>query len=173
MKRYLSRLSLVASALGTALRRAAVATPVLLVAGIVSAQTQVRWSSAVVGREREWYSSAEARSLADSVLLYQSPQGGWPKSTNLAVPPRTPEDIPRPGDGRANSIDNDATTLPMQFLARVTHATGEVRYRESFARGIDYLLAAQYPNGGWPQFFPPGEGYYSHITFNDDAMVHV
>ncbi|MGB7327342.1 MAG: pectate lyase, partial [Rubripirellula sp.] len=32
---------------------------------------------------------------------------------------------------------------------------------------------AQYPNGGWPQFWPLREGYYSHITFNDGAMIRV
>ena len=37
----------------------------------------------------------------------------------------------------------------------------------------DYLLASQYENGGFPQFFPLKKGYYTHITFNDDAMIHV
>ncbi len=134
---------------------------------------QVRWGPAVLQQQPAWYGSAEAHAVADSVIQYQSPQGGWPKSTDLAVPPRSAEDIPPPGGGRANSLDNDATTLPMQFLARVAQTTGEVRYREAVARGIDYLLAAQYPNGGWPQFFPLRNGYYSRITFNDDAMVRV
>ena len=61
----------------------------------------------------------------------------------------------------------------MEFLALMTHATGDARYRAAFERGVDYLLAAQYPNGGWPQFFPLREGYYSRITFNDNAMVRV
>jgi PelA/Pel-15E family pectate lyase len=34
-------------------------------------------------------------------------------------------------------------------------------------------LPAQYPTGGWPQFYPPGTGYHRHITFNDDAMVRL
>ena len=50
---------------------------------------------------------------------------------------------------------------------------GEARYRASFLRGFDYLLAAEYPGGGWPQFFPLRAGYYSRITFNDNAMVNV
>ena len=32
---------------------------------------------------------------------------------------------------------------------------------------------AQYPNGGWPQFWPRPKGYYTHITYNDNAMVNV
>jgi PelA/Pel-15E family pectate lyase len=106
-------------------------------------------------------------------MQYQSPQGGWPKSTDLATPPRTPDDSPPLDRGRANSLDNEATTLPMAFLARVAHATGEAKYRDSFLRGVDYLLAAQYPNGGWPQFWPLRDGYYSRITYNDGAMIRV
>lgn len=105
------------------------------------------------------------------MLKYQSPQGGWPKNTDLARPPRSPKDVPQPGESLANTIDNGATTLPMQFLARVVKATGEERYELSFRRGIDYLLAAQYPNGGWPQFWPLRKGYYSRITYNDNAMI--
>jgi PelA/Pel-15E family pectate lyase len=131
----------------------------------------IRWGEAVLRQQSQWYGSAEARAVADSVIQYQSPQGGWPKSTDLAMPPRTPDDIPPPGRGRANSLDNEATTLPMAFLARVAHATGEAKYRKSFFRGVDYLLAAQYPNGGWPQFWPLRKGYYSRITYNDGAMI--
>lgn len=133
----------------------------------------IRWGGAVLRQPPQWYDSAESRAVADSVLQYQSPQGGWPKSIDLARPPRTPGDVPRPGDGRANSLDNEATTLPIAFLARVAHATGEATYRNAFLRGVDYLLAAQYPNGGWPQFWPLRNGYYSHITYNDGAMIRV
>lgn len=38
---------------------------------------------------------------------------------------------------------------------------------------MQYLFEAQYPNGGWPQFYPLRKGYYTHITYNDDAMVGV
>jgi PelA/Pel-15E family pectate lyase len=136
------------------------------------ASATISWRRCLSQRP-EWYASDEARSVADSVIQYQSPQGGWPKSTDLATPPHSPEDIPSPGRGRANTIDNGATTTPMRFLALMVQATGKDRYREAFARGIDYLLAAQYPNGGWPQYFPLRKGYYSHITYNDGAMVNV
>jgi len=133
-----------------------------------------RWSRAYLGRPDAWYSSDEARAVADSVLLYQSSCGGWPKSTDLAAPPRTKEEIPPEGRGRANSFDNDATTVPMEFLARVITATGEAKYRDAFDRGLAFMLTAQYPTGGWPQFWPlRGTEYYSRITFNDGAMIRV
>lgn len=153
---------------------AAVLAAISLIAGTVrGAEGITRWGQDVLKQKPAWYDSAAARAVADSVVQYQSPQGGWPKSTNLAVAPRAPEDIPPPGRGRANSFDNDATTLPMEFLARMVSATGDARYRDSFLRGLDYLFAAQYPSGGWPQFFPLRGEYYDRITYNDGAMIRV
>lgn len=146
-------------------------TGVLLVLPVRVGAEPVSWGGSLLKRDAGWFGSEEARAVAESVMLYQSPQGGWPKGTDLAVPPRTAEAVPKPGGRLANSLDNGATTLPMRFLARVAHATGDARYRASFLRGVDYLLAAQYPNGGWPQFWPLRKGYYSHITFNDGAMI--
>jgi PelA/Pel-15E family pectate lyase len=110
--------------------------------------------------------------MADSVLQYQSSAGAWPKNTDLTMAPPSAAFLADAND-LANTIDNDATTLPMLFLALMVSATGEARYRSAFERGLDYLLAAQYPNGGWPQFFPLRQGYYSRITYNDNAMVNV
>jgi PelA/Pel-15E family pectate lyase len=72
-----------------------------------------------------------------------------------------------------STIDNGATYTQLSFLARVYTKTQQERYRESFLKGLDYLFKAQYPNGGWPQFYPDLSGYYKHITYNDDAMVGV
>jgi len=58
-------------------------------------------------------------------------------------------------------------------LAQVVTATQASKYKEAFLNGFNYLLEAQYPNGGWPQYFPLRKGYYTHITFNDDAMIGV
>ena len=134
----------------------------------------VPWGAAVLQQPPDWYASPAARSLADVMLVYQSAHGAWPKNTDLAKPPASPAALAAiHAGGEANTIDNGATTLPLQFLARMVQATGDVRYRAAFERGIDYLLAAQYANGGWPQYFPLRHGYYSRITFNDNAMVNV
>jgi len=34
-----------------------------------------------------------------------------------------------------------------------------------------YLLAAQFPNGGWPQVWPLEGGYHDAITYNDNAVI--
>lgn len=145
----------------------------LLVCPVPAADHSVSWGTGLLKQKPEWFASAEARAVADSVLQYQSPQGGWPKNTDFARTPHSAADIPPPDDGVSNSFDNEATTLPLHFLAFMITATGDEKYRSAFERGFDYTLAAQYPNGGWPQFFPLRKGYYSHITYNDDAMVRV
>ena len=133
----------------------------------------VRWGGDVLKQKPEWYASAEARAAADSVLRYQSEAGAWPKNTDLLAPATEAALAEVQKGGKANTIDNGATTLPIRFLARVAHATSEIEYRDAVLRGVDYLLAAQYPNGGFPQFYPlRPSGYYSHITYNDGAMVN-
>lgn len=147
---------------------------ILLAAINIYQKKEYNWSGSLLKMPEEWYSTTDAINIANSVIQYQSPQGGWPKSTNLAKSPISPEDIPKAGDGRANSLDNDATTVPMEYLALVIDATGEEKYKISFFRGLDYLFKAQYSNGGWPQFWPlRGDRYYSRITYNDGAMIRV
>lgn len=55
-------------------------------------------------------------------------------------------------------------------LAQIFNATHNPRYIDSFLIGLNYILSAQYANGGWPQFYPPGKSYHRHITFNDGVM---
>lgn len=125
------------------------------------------WGGEMLRLPMEWYASGEARVAADTVILHQTKHGGWPKNTDLLEPPSSP------GNAEQPTIDNSATTTPMRFLALVFDGTAEAKYRQAFERGVDYLLAAQYSNGGWPQYFPLRDGYYSRITYNDNAMVNV
>ena len=71
------------------------------------------------------------------------------------------------------TIDNRATYSQLRFLARAYSATQDQRLRDAFAKGLDYLLAAQYENGGWPIFYPIRKGYYTHIHFNDNSVSGV
>lgn len=132
----------------------------------------VTWREALQKRG-EWLASPEARAVADSVLQYQTESGGWPKNRDMATPPDAAFLAESKFDHRAPTIDNGATTTQVIFLARVFVAQGGDAYKASIERALDYMLAAQYPNGGWPQYFPVIKGYYTHITFNDDAMVDV
>ena len=134
----------------------------------------VAWRNAL-RQPAAWYSGIEATRIADNLLLYQHEIGGWDKNIDmaLALGPKDRAEIEKQKrDPEAHStIDNDATYTQMRYLARVYTATRYPRFEAACRRGLDYLLKAQYPNGGWPQFYPLRNGYWSHITYNDDAMV--
>ena len=140
---------------------------------VVAGSTPFKWGSAALKQTAGWYASKEGQAAADSVLTWQSDVGAWPKNTDLLVPATDATLAEVQKDGKANTIDNGATTTPVRFIALVvTHGTKNAKYREAVLRGVDYLLASQYPNGGFPQFYPLRDGYYSHITYNDDAMIN-
>ncbi|MCC8089756.1 MAG: pectate lyase [Rikenellaceae bacterium] len=134
-----------------------------------------RWGKFVERYPIEWYGTDEARAIADNVLVYQHSVGGWPKNIpmHMILADCEKDSIDLNGPGMSPTLDNDATALEMKFLAKVYSQTQDERYREAFERGLDYILTAQYDNGGWPQFYPLRNGYYSRITFNDDAMVNI
>ena len=137
----------------------------------------------------EWYATTEARRIADIVVSFQTPAGGWSKNLNLADHVRrsgehfAPDnrsrflaagDFDAPHDTGWNyvgTLDNDATITEMRFLAKIVASGGGDRYRASFDHGVEYLLAAQFPNGGWPQVWPLEGGYHDAVTFNDGAMT--
>jgi pectate lyase len=120
-------------------------------------------------RPAEWYRSDEGRQITANVLSNQSERGGWPKNVNTARKPYE-------GDRTriVGTFDNGATFGELRYLARAFQATGEPRVRDAFLKGLDLTLAAQYPNGGFPQRYPPSPtGYDRHITFNDETMVNI
>jgi PelA/Pel-15E family pectate lyase len=116
------------------------------------------------------------RRVADIVLTFQTPSGGWSKHVDMTRRGRQPGESYYSESESWNyiaTIDNGATTSQMRFLGRVYEATGDVRYRDAFARGLEYLLRAQFPNGCRPQVYPLQGSYHDAATFNDDATVNV
>jgi len=121
----------------------------------------------------KWYAGAQAVRIADNVLLYQRGSGGWRKNVDMArVLSEAEKAKLRREKARTDStFDNGATHTQMRYLARVYAATKLGRFKDAFIKATDYLLAAQYPNGGWPQSYPRPRGYAAYITFNDHAMI--
>ena len=137
-------------------------------------QTVVRWNG-ILKQSPTWYATSDALRIADSVLLYQRNSGGWPKNIDMAAPlsDREREQLNKQKGATDSTIDNGATYTQLVFLAKVHELQPRSSHREAFLKGFDYLLKAQYDNGGWPQFYPDLNGYYRHITFNDGAMIGV
>ncbi len=119
--------------------------------------------------------------VADNMLLYQRSNGGWPKhfmGRNVDYKKiLTGEELAILKSGYAEgmdaTIDNEATTKEIRYLAKAYKTTTNKKYLEAAERGIGYFLKAQYKNGGWPQFYPDFSSYRSEITYNDNAMINV
>jgi len=122
-------------------------------------------------KAEKWYGQAEALRIADIVLSFQTPAGGWSKNLDMTQHQRAPgerfshdnasryigdldHDLPRREHWNyVGTFDNDATTTQLRFLAKVIAAMAneeDAPYRRAFLRGIEYIFAAQFPNGAWP-----------------------
>jgi PelA/Pel-15E family pectate lyase len=136
---------------------------------------QLSWKQVANGMPDSWYGSEESKRVAENVLLYQRDAGGWPKNTPMHKPLTVAEKAKIGDDKGLNDaiLDNDATTTEMKFLARMYNKTGADEYKASFNKGLAFILDAQYENGGWPMFYPLRKGYYTHITFNDNAIANI
>lgn len=123
----------------------------------------------------EFYATEQAIRIADNLLLYQRDSGGWQKNIDMATI-LSEQDKAKLHEAKTRNdatLDNSATRNQMQYLAMVYQATGIERFKDAFLKGLDYMLEAQYDNGGWPQSYPNPTGYSKHITFNDGTMIGV
>ena len=142
----------------------------------VQAQKEQKWSSIIRDNDSSWFATNEAKAIAENVLLYQRNIGGWPKNIQMQKPLTADEKkqlLAKKSDLTEITTDNGATCQEMLFLSKMYAQVPDERYKNAFLAGLNYLLEAQYENGGWPQFYPLKKGYYTHITFNDDSMVHI
>ncbi len=121
------------------------------------------------------YSTSQITEIADNILIYQKDNGGWPKNYDMqAILTDEQKDLLIKAKSKLDTtFDNSTTYSHIECLAKVYEATGIEKYKTACLKGIDFTLAAQYPSGGWPQYFPLQENYSRHITFNDDAMVGI
>lgn len=133
---------------------------ILISAGIVHAQTQID-------------------TLADKMLRYQLPVGAWSKqladksTVNYSKPiDKSLADKIRKTTDQYATIDNKATSREIEYLIQAYHKTKNPNYLKAVERGIEYLLKMQYPNGGFPQYYPNASLYRGEITYNDNAMIN-
>jgi PelA/Pel-15E family pectate lyase len=120
--------------------------------------------------------SAEDLALAATLISYQVPAGGWSKHVDYRPGARKPGMAWTSQENAhhyAGTFDNRATTKQLHFLAALQARVPTAEIKASVERGIDYLINAQFPNGGWPQCYPLEGGYHDGITLNDGAMLYV
>lgn len=77
------------------------------------------------------------------------------------------------------TYDDSCTADCAKFMLRMYLEKREPRYRASLDKVLGFVLASQYPVGGWPQRFPLRDEFHDHglpdytsfITFNDDVAA--
>lgn len=82
----------------------------------------------------------------------------------------------KPGDSKSRSgtFDDDVSQSATRFLMDLWSVTKNPAYQHAAQRCLQFMLDAQYANGGWPQAYPLRNNTYSnYITLNDDAMMDV
>lgn len=129
--------------------------------------------------EGNFYASEQAKKIADIMVSFQTPAGGWTKKLSAEDGERVKG---MSWSTQSNSLtnfhyvgtfDNRATTEQIRLLAGVYKATNDKKYLDSFTKGMDYIFSAQYPNGGFPQCYPLEHAYHDLITLNDAAMINI
>lgn len=118
------------------------------------------------------YKPTDITQIADNILLYQKQNGGWPKNYDIfAILTQEQKDSLIKTQNILNTtFDNGTTYTHIAALAQVYSVTSVGKYKDAALRGFDFIIASQYDNGGWPQYFPLEKDYSRHITYNDGAM---
>lgn len=169
----------------------------------------------VIGRQflRAWQVTGDplylqgAREVAQALMWTQLATGGWGTRHDFALPSARRLHYRRDleagdrerGDRRAHTtLDDDKSQFAWLFLlefAQVAESGMQEQVRTALHFGLDALLAAQMPNGGWPQGFEgpadpglpvkkaelptewprehPGLDYTCYATLNDNNLVSV
>lgn len=129
------------------------------------------WWAGVKDRPDAWFAGPEAKVMADNILSWQDPAtGGWPLMNTVGEPNIGDPAAIGPWGTRAALIK--ATVNEMRFLARVQQVRPDTAHVQAIDRGLGFILAAQYPSGGWPHSWPVFVNAYDHqATFKDDEMV--
>lgn len=125
--------------------------------------------------DQQKYKRTDITKIADNILLFQKNNGGWAKNYDMLaiLTGEQKEAIINSKDETNTTFDNGTTHSQIAYLSEVYLTTKEVKYKEALMKGIEFILSAQYENGGWPQFYPDTSGYRKYITFNDGAMVGI
>ena len=131
--------------------------------------TAIYMADLEIVHDAERFSGAQSRAItaADRVLASQRSNGGWAKGTE----DHGELELLFAREGRDTTLDNGTTHSQIRLLAKSHAIISLPRIRHGALAGIEYLLEAQYKNGGWPQRYPRREGYARFITYNDGAMA--
>jgi PelA/Pel-15E family pectate lyase len=142
--------------------------------------------SALLDKYRSTSFQGKSETYGLNITTWQMPHGGFSKESEDWY--ESPWDGAKKrsvtqGEGGVDlgMFDNSATVDEVRFLAVLykssTNVSNRSAFKASVGKAIGFILASQYPSGGWPQMYPSrgsGSTAYSNLaTFNDNAMIRV
>ena len=125
------------------------------------------------GRPR--YQPTEIINIADNILLFQKDNGGWEKNYDVfAILTDAQKDTVAAAKSTLHTtFDNGSIYTQITVLANVFTETKIEKYKLAAEKGLDFIIASQYKNGGWPQYFPLEDNYSRCITYNDGNFTGI
>ena len=126
------------------------------------------WNKEHYGQSYERYKPDQFREIADNIVAYQNADGGWPKNLDMMakLDPDSVKAALKPRH-RLSTLDNANVYTQVEYLSNVFQLTGDSTYSGSARRGMEYMLATQYLNGGWRGWDADA------VTFNDGIIYGV
>ena len=121
------------------------------------------------------YKATQLTEVADNIVLYQKNNGGWPKNYDMLaiLSPEQKDTLLKAKNDTNTTFDNRTTYSHIAALSKIYYVTKNEKYRNAALKGLDFILASQFANGGWPQYFPLQKNYSRYITYNDDAYYGI
>ena len=128
-----------------------------------------------------------AEQSADAIVTGQHPSGGWHYFIDFdpSGVEEWYEDVASKCWGWEEfyyycgncTFDDEVTVGAARFLLDLYLETDNEEFRAPLLKAIDFVLAAQRPNGGWPQRYPPctdgtkaNPDYTQYYTYNDAVI---
>jgi len=124
------------------------------------------WNLEHKERNYQRYTADDFEAIADNLLAYQNPDGGWPKNVDwLAILPTDSVKNALKEKYKRSTLDNRNTFPQIIYLADVYRRTKTEKYKTGVLKGLYHLLDTQKANGGW-------RGWdVDAITFNDEVTT--
>lgn len=124
------------------------------------------WNLVHEHRDYPRYTEAQYENIADNLIAYQNPDGGWMKNIDwLGILDTDSVKRTLSESHLRSTLDNRNTFPQIEYLADVYLATKKEKYKEAALKGLEYLLTIQKDNGGW-------RGWdVDAITYNDDVTT--
>jgi len=129
----------------------------------------------------ELYDNRQIAGIAENILFFQNPDGGWQKNVDyqrkytlaelMEIKEKNKEILPvtynLKKQQRGSTMDNRNIYSQIHYLALVYKQIPQIRYQKAALRGVQWILNAQEPKtGGFT-----GADVYG-ITFNDDIIAN-